>query len=129
MRPDQFNFLFHGLILPKYESVGRQKKKKINMNLINIDLGLHTLRVELADHLAKGFFPAILRFTIVLGLIMAEENIEVSAGCSHERLQFGHALPHPLFFFFFWIPNILGRSGPNQIGLACVCGSNGSCFF
>ena len=64
------------------------------MNLINIDLGLHTLRVELADHLAKGFFPAILRFTIVLGLIMAEENIEVSAGCSHERLQFGHALPH-----------------------------------
>ena len=26
--PDQFNFLFHGLILPKYESVGRQKKKK-----------------------------------------------------------------------------------------------------
>ena len=30
---------------------------------------------------------------------MAEENIEVSAGCSHERLQFGHALPH-LFFFF-----------------------------
>ena len=28
VRPDQFNFLFHGLILPKYESVGRQKKKK-----------------------------------------------------------------------------------------------------
>ena len=28
---------------------------------------------------------------------MAEENIEVSAGCSHERLQFGHALPH-----LFW---------------------------
>ena len=28
IRPDQFNFLFHGLILPKYESVGRQKKKK-----------------------------------------------------------------------------------------------------
>ena len=27
-RPDQFNFLFHGLILPKYESVGRKKKKK-----------------------------------------------------------------------------------------------------
>ena len=39
IRPDQFNFLFHGLILPKYESVGRQKKKKKkSMNLINIDL-------------------------------------------------------------------------------------------
>ena len=33
--------------------------------------------IELADHLAKGFFPAILHFTIVLGLIMAEKNIEV----------------------------------------------------
>ena len=47
---------------------------------------------------------------------MAEENIEVSAGCSHERLQFGHALPH-LFFFGGGggggggIPKILGRSG------------------
>ena len=36
--PDQFNLLFHGLILPKYESVGRQKNNNKNMNLINIDL-------------------------------------------------------------------------------------------
>ena len=34
---------------------------------------------------------------------MAEENIEVSAGCSHERLQFGHALPHLFFSFFFFL--------------------------
>ena len=34
---------------------------------------------------------------------MAEENIEVSAGCSHERLQFGHALPHLFFFSFFFL--------------------------
>ena len=28
LRQDQFNFLFHGLILSKYESVGRQKKNE-----------------------------------------------------------------------------------------------------
>ena len=49
---------------------------------------------------------------------MAEENIEVSAGCSHERLQFGHALPHLFFFRFpkFWVGRV--RETRNQIGLA-----------
>ena len=33
---------------------------------------------------------------------MAEGNMKVSAGCSNERLQFGHALPHLFLFFFFF---------------------------
>ena len=37
---------------------------------------------------------------------MAEENIEVSASCSHERLQFGHVLPHLFFLFSFLIGSV-----------------------
>ena len=61
---------------------------------------------------------------------MAEENIEVSAGCNHERLQFGHALPHLLFFFWFpkfWVGRV--RETRNQIGLALLLNTNMEIIF